>query len=321
MGLPCVLPGQSNPASVSAPVLGYVFETGAGALRPVLGIPGTSLIGQPLDPGLAISDIAISPRHKYALAIAGGQHKATLLALGQANAAVSAIDGTESGLDHVFLSPSGSAAVLYRIADSLVQIVTGLPDSPVIRGSIAGFDPGGAIESLAISDDGAEVLAAVQSGQTGFLVSLALDGTFTQLPVAGPISAMAFRPHTHDAVVTNRRDSQISIVRDVGGSAEYRFVAGQNDGVADPLAAEFSGNGSRVFVANAEAGDILVLDLAGGPPIPVSCQCALTALQRLNDNSVFRLNDLSNNPLMLFDGGSAQPRVVFVPSDSQRSSQ
>jgi len=43
-------------------------------------------------------------------------------------------------------------------------------------------------------------------------------------------------------------------------------------------------------------------------------------LSRLNGNAVFLLNAFSNNdPLWLFDGDSATPRVVFVPVDQADS--
>lgn len=317
LGLRCLL-GQGNPASVSAPVLGYVYDTRGGELKPLLGIPGSSLMGQPLTLGAAVSEVAASER--YALAITGQDRRVELLRFGQGAPAVSPVSAAASGPDRIFLSPSGGAAALYRSIDGFIQVITGLPDSPTVRSGITLPDLGGAVNALAISDDGLALLAALGNDQTGLLFSLAADGTPTQLPVAGPVSAMAFRPNSHDVAIADRAGNAISVIRNVDGSAEYQAVAGPNDGVAGPLAVEFSADGGRLFVANAGPGNVLVIDPAGGPPAPVPCQCALTALSRLN-GSIFRLNDLSNDPLMLFDGGSAQPRVVFVPSDSQRSGQ
>jgi len=314
--LHCVL-AQGNPA-VGGPVLGYVFDHGSGDFQPVLGIPGASQMGQPFSPGAAVSSAAVA--RGYALVITGQDHAAALVRFGNGAPVVSPISGVAGAFDQVYLSPSGSAAILYRAAGGFAQVVTGLPDSPLARNGITVANLGGNVSILAVSDDGGAVLAAVHNDQADYLFSIAADGTPTQLPFAGPVSAMVFQANSHDIALADTRDNSISVIRHVDGSADYQVAAGPNDGVAGPVAVEFSDDGSKLFTANSGSGNILVIDLGGGPAAAIPCQCSVSGLHRLS-GSIFRLNDLSNGPLMLFDGASTTPQVVFVPSDSQRSGQ
>src|SRR5215831_9744405 len=51
-----------EPARLSGPVIGFVFDGSARALRPILGIPGASLVGNPLDVGFALESGFVAPR-------------------------------------------------------------------------------------------------------------------------------------------------------------------------------------------------------------------------------------------------------------------
>src|SRR5262245_42424841 len=47
--------GAQLPLSLNAPTLGYVFDAGSASLRPLLGIPGSSLMGRPVEFGFTLS--------------------------------------------------------------------------------------------------------------------------------------------------------------------------------------------------------------------------------------------------------------------------
>jgi hypothetical protein len=126
---------------------------------------------------------------------------------------------------------------------------------------------------------------------------------------------VAFRPRTHDAIVAGR-NNRISLLLHAADVPQIQFLAGPDDGIAEPLSVEFSLDGLRAFVANS-AGNLVQLDLAGAPPQALSCQCRITGLHRLAGNSVFRLTDPSDGPLIVFDGDTPQARILFVPAASE----
>jgi hypothetical protein len=302
--LPGFLLGQSA-GTIHPPALGFVFDSGT--LRPILGIPGASLLGAPLDMGLETVGAAISPSQDYALLLARHHHEVELLRLDQ-SAAASPISGAMAAPDLMVLSPTGSAAILYRTNDGLLQVLTGLPDSPQILREIPCASLG-TLTSVAVADDGQTVLAAAANN----LVLIPADGIPRPLPLDGPVSAMAFRPRTHDAIVAIAQNNQVSLILHTADIPQIQLLAGPDDGILQPLAVAFSLDGLRALIANS-GGNLVQLDLSGAPPQSFSCQCKIAGLHRLAGSSVFRLTDPSGGPLIVFDGDAPQPRILFVPA-------
>ena len=82
--------------ALSGPVSGFVFDQGAHALRPVLGMPGASYLGAPVLDGLEAA--GVSPDGSAALAVKEG---ALLLVAGlrSAEASAAALEGAIGGAD------------------------------------------------------------------------------------------------------------------------------------------------------------------------------------------------------------------------------
>jgi hypothetical protein len=47
----------------------------------------------------------------------------------------------------------------------------------------------------------------------------------------------------------------------------------------------------------------------------VSCHCKPTVFSPLKGVSLFRLNGLSNGPMMVLDASTSNPRTVIIPLD------
>src|SRR5438552_1897232 len=78
---------QSAPAGLRGPVIGYVFDATMQAIRPINGIPGSSVLGEPLTLPFPVAAAAFSPLGDFALAISdsGDQPAYVLRNLGSAN--------------------------------------------------------------------------------------------------------------------------------------------------------------------------------------------------------------------------------------------
>ncbi len=298
----------AQPGRISGPILGYFFDEHLAVLRPILGLPGAATMGPALDVGLKIEQAAISQPGDYALAVTGPDHQVALLRnLGGAPAAVLL---TEAGLapERILVSPSGSAAALFYSGGKLVELLTGLPDTPVVAGWI---EVSSTFAPLAISDDGTAVLAAAEEG----LLLLGADGSARLVSSVRGIAAAAFLNQRLDAVIAESASNTVYWVRDVSGAGEIIPLAAEKDGISNPVAVSVSSDNQRVFVANAGSGTIAFLDLSGGALALVSCGCAPTGLDRLQGRAVFRLTEPSGQPVGVFDGDAPQARVVFVPAE------
>jgi hypothetical protein len=197
----------AQPGAVSGPMTGLVFDAASRAVRPILGVPGASLLGEPVIASGGLTEARISPRQDSAVLIT--PDGARFVRIEGGSATPLACEGLFAAPERVVYSPSGTAAALY--AAGRAQLVTGLPGAPKIAGELklliaqrggSRFNRrGGAREigSFAVSDDGRFILAA----GPGAIQVLGIDGeNFTLTPSATGAS-VAFAPGGHDAAVAD----------------------------------------------------------------------------------------------------------------------
>src|SRR2546421_9030504 len=58
---------KAAPQFIGGPVLGFIPDAGGTAIRPVLGIPGASILGERLELTVDIRGALISPKQDYAI--------------------------------------------------------------------------------------------------------------------------------------------------------------------------------------------------------------------------------------------------------------
>jgi hypothetical protein len=294
----CSLYGQAG--KLGAPALGFAFDQSAHALRRIQGIPGASLVGAPVDFGIAVSAAYVAPRLDSAFVL-GDDGRTHLFRLTADAPAERTIDLAGSAQRVVF-SPSGSAAALYS-AGSL-QVIKGLPDAPVVAGNIRlRINPRQAHavpDTLAISDDGAYLLYS--TGGPIELIGVAGDNRRVVARRAGSLAA--FAPGGHDAAIID--SDNLVLFQDIAGAATERRFAG----IATPSALAFSADSQKLFVASATGRAVTTIQAATGDRAALACDCAPAALIPMG--SVIRLTELGNEPLWLLD--TASDRVVFVPA-------
>jgi hypothetical protein len=134
-----------------------------------------------------------------------------------------------------------------------------------------------------------------------------------QVSVVGQASAISFLGHTRDALIADRRNHEILLLRDVTGKVQRLTLARESDGILGPVAVQISDDNQQILIANSESSTISVLQLDTGLIRHVPCGTAPSGLHRLGGSSVFRLTDFSEEPLLLLDAGTGEPRPLFVP--------
>lgn len=290
-------------APIQGPMLGFVRD--AGALVPLLGIPGAAMMGDALDLGADVREASFSPDRDYVLALLGEDRIATLLALRSRRPARTLPD-VATGADRVYLSAEGSAAALYFAARNRLQIVSGLPDNPAVSGE---FFLTASPSAVALNDDASSVLVAdAESGSVDLLLS---DGTLRRI---GTGALVTFLSRSRDAVIGDPALNRVYLVRDVSGSGETLLLASEREGLTEPVAVAASSDNALVFVATARSG-IATVSVASGEIAWTSCECTPSGMSRLAGRSVFRLSEPAEGaPLWVYDGSGVEARVVFVPA-------
>ena len=300
--------------------LGFVYDGRLSSLRPLAGIPGAAVLGAALDIGGPIRQAFVAPGQNYAIALTDSGAQVVQFVSVSDPPLVSALGFDSSAATIVSLSPDGSAGAFYSGNEAVIRIVTGLPAAAAVVRSVPTAAVSGTIRLLAISNDGANLVAAVDGADNDAVILLDVSGNGQTLTNSTHVSAMQFSGGSDNLLVTDDSDNTLSLIQDVSGAATYELLADNTDGIAGPVGLNTSSNGN-VVVANGQGGNVVVFDSGGSQLGTYSCPTAPSGLGRLNGNAVFLLNGISdNNPLWLFDGDSATPRVLFIPVDQVASS-
>lgn len=297
-------------AGVARPVMGFVFDATQQDLRPLVGIPGASLVGASLDAGFAVAAVAAF-RSDYLIAAEAGTGRLRILRYRGGRLSAQSLAETGPPPDRIFLSPSGTAAALYYASSGVLRIFTGLPDSPAPAAETA-FD--GGLTAFALSDDGRAAVAQLADGGGTWLIGP--GGERTPLLTAEPLEVVAFRPGGQDAAAAGR-DQRILLIS--AATAQISLTPARRSDSSLPVAAAFAADGKRVFFAGGE-GLIESTPLDGESSATVSCACSPSGLYPLNGTELYRLTDASDQPLLVFDGATLPGRVLFVPQSRETGS-
>jgi hypothetical protein len=297
-------------------VLGYVFDQAQGGLRPIRGIPGAARLGEVLPLGRKLSRAQVAAGQSHALAVTADTQEVVLLTFGagRGGALLRPIAGAALGIGQLALSPTGTAAALLDSGRRSVQVITGLPQAPSVAAQVDVSAWPGPFTAMGISDDAGAVLLAASAGGSGALYALGRSGEVRSVSSLGQASAITFLGRSQDALVADRQADEVLLVRDVLGAAARQVLAGQREGVSGPLAVEASEDNQRVFIANSGSKSVTTLELATGLTAHLSSDREVAGLYRLRGDSVFRLTELTGEPLLLLEGGAGEARLLFVPA-------
>jgi hypothetical protein len=287
----------SAESQIEGPKLGFAYDRQAAAVRPILGIPGSALFGEPI--ALDLKNAIVSPSQNFAIGASGDDSAVQILVF--ADAKLRPLQGAHAAPDRIVLSPNGTAAAL--VSGSHLQIFSGLPSDSPVTGE---FDLTAAPTALAISDDGAIVLAATAESETSALYSYALDGSSKRLLTAGQITSIAFLNLSHDAVFADAAQRNVILLRD---ATDASIVSN----VDQPTAIAASLDNRTILVTSAASHSITTVSLADGASVSTPCGCTPVTLARLQGGAVFRVTDVGDGPAWLFDSSGPEPRVFFIP--------
>jgi DNA-binding beta-propeller fold protein YncE len=301
--------------SLSGPVAGFVFDGPGRVLRPIQGVPGASLLGDAISFGIDVAGVYTSPRQDSAFVL-GADQSLHLFQLKNGVPTEVSLGGVTGVPVRVIFSPSGTAAAL--VGSGSARILTGLPGTPTLTGSVKGewqimqattgaHSSHSWASSLALSDDGAYMLSVEQ----GSVRLLSVQGLNRHLMAAQASALVAFAAGGHDAAVMDSL-AGLTLIRDASGAAGMQVLAVPDDGLAGPAGLAFSTDKQTVYVASATAQSVVAFNLAAASRTAIGCACTPTTLAPMGN--LFRLTELTGAPLWLFDGTASTPRTVFVPA-------
>jgi hypothetical protein len=311
--------GGQEGGELRGPVIGYVFDASIQAVRPVNGIPGSSVLGEPLTLQFPVAAAGFSPRGDFALVIsAADDRQANLLRrLGSENTIVS-IEGAITNVDRVAFNADGSAAVLVASSTRQLQIVHSLPETPT-SGPAIDFSPiPGTISAVAIDHAGSNTLIAV-SDDHGALYLVSDEQSPPRLVANfGSPTALTLLNGDRDVIVADASVNEITLVRNFATAPETFPLAAERDGISRPAGLQISLDGRKLYVANNASRSLAIWNfdtqsIEASQPLDAEP----TRLTPLKGFSIFVLNDVGEHPLLLLD--AVNTGTYFVPAGKGRN--
>jgi hypothetical protein len=300
--------GLAAAQQVQGPVMGFVVDGDGHRIRPILGVPGAAVVGNPIDTGVPVTVEAVSPVGNYAMVRGASDRN---LAIWTAGGGVQALTGLPPAAYRVALSPEGTAAAFYSAADNSLRVISGLPAAPSSVSEIPLSSLAAGLQKFAVSDDGQVVLCAEASTDAGAAaVVLGHSGELNRITYAGPITAVAFAGRSHDAVVASGTAAFLVGSVEVPGSTTV-VDAGDFGAISS---AALAADGRHVLLAGADSGKIAVLGLTSGEaPVVMDCNCTPEGLFRINGGA-YRLGGYDGATIRILDTAATPPRILVIPS-------
>jgi len=308
------------PQVIGGPMLGFIPDAGGKAIRPVIGIPGASMLGQRLELDDEIRGATISPKQDYAIGLSMADAQTVVIDVAAQPPVETPVTGAHPGAELIAISPTGSVAALYDAVSRAIQVIGGLPRNPAV---VAEFDASavpGRLADLAISDDGTvAIVKAVDSDDAGLWVVASSNGPW-RVPL-DRAAAAAFFPKRRDAVVTDdaTRSAFLMLNIDQAGTLVHFFSA--PDGIEVFSSVSVAEDSGRLFLADAHSGVIATVNTETRMAVMTSCGCQPTGLHRLSGNSIFRLTESSSEPLVILDASSDEPLIGIIPPSTPAMAQ
>jgi hypothetical protein len=298
------------PATLSPPVVGYVFDGDARAMRPITGVLGNATIGAPVAPGFPLSRLLMLDAN-HAVALADAMPEAMIVNLERNPPAAAPISGVPANASRAASSSQGTSAAFYYAEGQQALIVTGLPQKPLnsARLALSLFDR--PVTHLAVSNDGAMFVFAVREENAEAIYGWAPSWSNARfLASAVSVSGIVVTA-TGSAIVTDRGSDEVFAIWDANGPAVRQSLAGAREGVANPAGIAVGAN-QRIYIGNAASATVTVLDSSGRYLKTLQCGCELSGLTALRE-SVFRLTVRVDQTMFLLDATSNEERILFVP--------
>lgn len=309
---------QSLPASQSAaaptasalgPQLGYIWLASDSTLRPILGVAGSSQIGQSLVPAGTYTGAVTSATANLAI-LQDTEGAFDLMSLPSGSPVSLAVKLPAGAV--MRLSPSASSALLYTTGANSASLVTGLPSTPQV--STVKFN--GAIVDSAVADSGA-VAAEYTQGNSVALSVTPVSGRSASVASLGAGGGLSFLTNRDDLLYADAAANTLTLLRSATSTPSSAQIQ-TSSLLKSPSAVGVSGSGRWALVVNTSAGSaaqaLVRVDLNALTSVSVPCNCKPTEAAVLNDEGAFRITNVQSGPNWIIDASPATPRTLFIPA-------
>lgn len=287
-------------------VSGVVYDEPSRSIRPVVGAPGASYLGEPMAQDL--DAVWPAPDGDQALVLVGGA-AGWLKGLRNGTLEWQALPALAGKPERVAWALDSSAAAVHAAGRVMLVDPTG-----GVSASFSTEALGGPILSLAVT--GGAVLAGVDGVGLYWLNSGGPARLLARL--AQPGSLVVTR--SGRLLVADRAREEILEIRNWRESAEVSLFANASAGVTDPAAMAASPDGKLLLVAGSTGRKVAFFDLASGALLRwVPLDFEPTRLQPLDDGTSWLLTERrrAGDVLEVLTTAGEETAVFFIPAPAE----
>lgn len=292
---------------------GILFDRATQSLRPMLGLPGSAHLGDPVVEQVVLA--AVAPDGMTALAVQ--QDGVSLFNFRSEPPARLQLHDAIRSVDRIVWVRDSSAAVLYSSSGRHLQWLrnvnaAGSLDPAIDLSSIPGrlsllaVDSNARLAVISSSDEdnGGQLYLVTSTSGARFLVNI------------GDPKAATFGTGDLLYVADGRTHQVLEIEAGTESSVQIRSRFTEQDGVTDPVALSFSPDGNRLYLANGSSRTLMGYDLSGHvPALRIELEVSPTELEPLPGGR-FLLNPGSSHDRSFWLLHSrTNPEVMFVPAE------
>lgn len=292
-------------ASAKGPQLGYLWVASDKTLRPILGVPGASQIGQSVVPAGVYIGAAASATAGIAI-LQDTDGAFDLLSLPSGSPISLGLTLPAGAI--IRLSPAATTALVYTPGATSASLFTDLLSTPAVHPITAP----GAIADSAVSDTGSVGFEFDQASSFAVAVA-ALDGRSTPIATVKSIGGLNFLPGRDDLLFADAAANALTLVRSTT-SAPSTAAIQTAQLLKSPSAVGISGSGRWALVANSGNQNLVRVDLTTLTGTAVACSCKPTLAATLADDGAFRVTDALTGPNWIVDAAPVTPRTLFIPA-------
>ncbi len=293
---------------MQSPVLGFVYGAGS-EVRSIDGIPGASTLSSPLPVPAVVASLIFAPSQKYALVERTDGASLGLMSFSGANPGpLVPIVGGISQPNVISFSPNGGAAALYSDSEGRLQVFAGLPDNPQLAREIKSGDLPGVVRLLALADDGVTLL----EGTVNNTVFLLAGSAPQMLASVADLGGMVFTPQSNDALIFDRGEGALSLLKGVGGERSRRLLASGLTGLEGNV--DLESDGARVVITSTRARHLWEIDFHSLAVQDIQLPTTPAMLEPLRVSGHYLLAWQPGQPAWILNTNQERATVYFVPA-------
>jgi len=294
-------------ARLGGPVSGFIFDSAMRSIRPILGLPGASYLGEALVADLDWASIA--PSGEVALAAKEGRLYA-LRGLG-AEQAWAEIEGALGVADRAAWSADGAAAVIS--SQGRLQVLRNLREEPLAGAAV---ELPGRVSALALEASGGCAVAGVKSAAQGGLYLACPDAPVRLLAAMGEPAAVVLARGGRHLLAAERAGSRLLEIQNFREAATVMPFAEMPGTSWDPVGLAIGSDHRLLFVAHRSEKRVDTFDLETRTLVgQMGVDWEPMLAEPLAVKSVFLLKSTGGEgePLLVLDAGR-ESAVYFVPA-------